>query len=87
MQGIIINPKSEVLRLGSASFRRLPLWTNSYEITVQICEMIDKHPQKDSEIMRQLSRAALKVPSTLAKCTGYKLGKNYIRNLSHNFQR
>lgn len=81
MVGVIVNPKSEVLRLSSTRFRRLPLWASCYDITVQICELAEKHPDRETEIMRELVRSALKVPSTLAKCSGYKLGRNYVSNL------
>ena len=81
MVGVIVNTKSEVLRLSSSRFKRLPLWVGCYELTIDICKLAEEHEHKDNEVLRQLSRAAVAIPGSLAKCSSYRIGRNYVRNL------
>lgn len=85
MVGVLINPKTEVLRLSSTRFRRLPLWVSCYELSIEICRITENHENQESEVLKQLARTALNIPTGFARSASFRLGRNYIRSLRRTF--
>ena len=80
--GIVVNPKTEVLRLSSTKFRRLPIWASSYDLTIDICRLAEG---RECEEMRELARTAIQIPKAISKSASFSMGRNHIRHMRNTF--
>lgn len=87
MKTILINPKSEVLRLSSSGLTGLPLWGSCYDISTDVCRLIEQSPHRDSDVLRELSKTAIDLPLTLAKASSYAPGRSRIRHIKSSYVR